>query len=445
MIKSGAAGAGLVMTNLIQNKTFAKNDEVTLAIIGIHGQGQSHLQHFANIPGVRIKTICDVDENLYPDAEKLAKENGINKIHFEFDLRRVLEDKDIDAITIATPEHWHALMTIWACQAGKDVYVEKPVSHNIWEGRKSVQAARKYNRIVAAGTQQRSYPHVQKAMQLLQEGIIGDVYMAKGLCYKPRESIGKKLNAPVPAGVHYDLWLGPAQVHPFTENRFHYNWHWFWDYGCGDIGNQGVHEMDVAFWGLNKNELPKKIYSNGGYYAFESDQETPNTQLAVFEWDDGKILQFEVRGLYTNNENGTTIGNLFYGTEGWMHVDISGFQTYLGRKNEPGPAMEAVVTTKMQAIGAPEGFNEGHFHSSSRIMHRANFINAVRSRQMTDLNADILLGHQSSALCHLANISYRLGRELVFDAYTEKFVNDQQANAYLKRNDRYPYVVPEEV
>ncbi|MBN1291381.1 MAG: Gfo/Idh/MocA family oxidoreductase, partial [Candidatus Latescibacteria bacterium] len=377
--------------------------------------------------------------------EKLAQSIGADKPHFEYDFRRVLDDKDIDAVSIATPEQWHALQTIWACQAGKDVYVEKPVSHNIWEGRKSVEAARKYNRIVAAGTQQRSFPHVQEAIRLLHSGVIGDVYIARGLCYKPRETIGRKQDCPVPDGVHYDLWLGPAPLRSFNENRFHYNWHWFWDYGCGDIGNQGPHEMDVARWGLNKHTLPEKIYSSGGYFAFDSDQETPNTQSATFTWEDGKILQFDVRGLYTNNENELKIGNLFYGSEGWMHLDINGFTTWLGRKDEPGPSMKAVLISEEAGIGGPQGFTETGAHTSSRIMHRMNFIDAVRSRAVSDLTADILVGHISTSLSHLANISYRLGRELRFDTHSERFIDDDRANAYLTRNYRHPYVVPEDV
>jgi predicted dehydrogenase len=430
-----------------QTRVLGANDTVTLAVVGIHGQGQSHLSCFSKMKGVRIKTICDVDSNLYGPAEKLATDCGIEKIAFEKDIRKVLEDKDIDAISIATPEQWHSLMTIWACRAGKDVYVEKPVSHNIREGRKSVEAAAKYKRIVAAGTQQRSFPHVIEAMKLLKEGAIGDVYMARGLCFKSRESIGRKPDGPVPAGVDYDLWLGPAPNRPFNPNRFHYNWHWFWDYGCGDIGNQGVHEMDVARWGLDKNSMPSKIFSTGGYYAFDSDQQTPNTQVATYQWPDGKILQFEVRGLYTNTEGGSraAIGNFFYGSEGWMHVDITGFQTYLGRNNQPGPSGKAVLISEEKSIGGPEGFDEGAAHESSRMFHRQNFIDAVRSGTPGDLNADILQGHLSSSLCHLANISYRLGRQLQFDSDTEKFVGDDEANRMLTRRYRAPFVVPQDV
>ncbi len=252
-VKNGALSAtGLMISAAKARKSMAKNDEITMAVVGINGQGKSHLRCFNAIDGVRIKTICEVDERLYPGALEFAGNLGIGDVHFESDLRRVLDDKDIDAVSIATPEHWHALQTIWACQAGKDVYVEKPVSHNIREGRISCDAARKYNRIVASGTQQRSFPHIQKAVRQLHEGVIGDVYMAKGLCFKARDSIGHKENSPAPDGVHYDLWLGPAPLRPFNENRFHYNWHWFWDYGCADIGNQGVHEIDTARWGLNK-------------------------------------------------------------------------------------------------------------------------------------------------------------------------------------------------
>ena len=443
-VKNGALSAtGLIISAAKARKSMAKNDEITMAVVGINGQGKSHLRCFNAIDGVRIKTICEVDERLYPSALEFAGNLGVGDVHFEPDLRRVLDDKDIDAVSIATPEHWHALQTIWACQAGIDVYVEKPVSHNIREGRISCDAARKYNRIVAAGTQQRSFPHIQEAVRQLHEGVIGDVYMAKGLCFKARDSIGHKENSPAPDGVHYDLWLGPAPLRPFNENRFHYNWHWFWDYGCADIGNQGVHEIDTARWGLNKNTHPNKIHCVGGYYAFDSDQETPNTQFVTFEWDDGVILQFEVRGLHTNAEDDLRIGNLFYGTEGWMHVDINGFSTYFGRKNEPGPAMKAVTVTDEQGIGGPKGFAEGNVHTSSRIMHRENFIKAVRSRNVSDLTADIFEGHLSSSLCHLANISYRLERKLQFDNRTEQFVGDDIADSYLTRDYRHPYIVPE--
>ena len=350
-------------------------------------------------------------------------------------MRRVLDDKNIDAVSIATCDHWHALAAIWACQAGKHVYVEKPISHNIWEGRRIIDAARKYKRVVAPGTQNRSIAGVCAAMQFLHDGGIGDVYMARALCFKPRDTIGFMQNEPVPAGVDYDLWLGPAPWRPFNPNRFHYNWHWYWDYGMPDIGNQGPHQMDIARWGLQKDDYPKKIKSIGGYYAFSSQQETPNTQIALFEYADGKILQFETRGIYTNTEEGVLIGNLFYGSEGWMWINGDSWATFFGRKNEPGPSS---ATTGDIA-------DPGNLAGAGGSAHFANFIEAVRADDFTKLNADIIEGHRSTAMVHLADISYRTGRELEFDTYTETFPGDDQANGYLRRNFRHPFVVPEDV
>ena len=439
-----AIGGGQVLdfTRGTQNP---RPDPLVMAVVGINGQGKSHLQCFAAVPGVRIKTICDVDERTWPKAARFAERCGVAKVAFEADFRRVLDDREIDAVSIATPNHQHALQTIWACQAGKDVYVEKPVSHDVFEGRQAVKAARRYGRVVVGGMQQRSYPHVVRAVELLRSGVIGDVHLSRALCFKPRASIGRKPAAPVPAGLHFDLWLGPAPERPFTENLVHYNWHWFWDFGNGDIGNQGAHEMDTARWGLGKTTLPTRVHSAGGYFGEAGDQETPNTQTATLEWPDGKLLQFEVRGLHTHDEHGIRIGNLFYGTEGWMHLDIQGFRTFLGRKEEPGPSMDAVVLGGKEAVGGPKGFTEGEAHESSRFMHRENFVKAVRSRRPEDIRGDILEGHLSSALCHLANVSYRLDRSLVFDPETETFPGDAEANALLSRLGRPPFAIPRDL
>ncbi len=433
-IKTTAAVAAVGPFIKTSATTRSPNGTINVAVVGVRGRGQSHYTNFAKIPNVRVATLCDIDPRVFPEA--LTKLGGVTNIKpkTEMDLRRVLDDKEIDVIAIATPDHWHALATIWGCQAGKDVYVEKPTSHNIWEGRKMVEAARKYNRIVQAGTQNRSNPSVQAAMKFLHEGGIGDVYTARGLCFKPRDTIGRKPNGPVPPGVNYDIWQGPAQERPFNENRFHYNWHWFWDYGCADLGNQGPHQMDIARWGLNKAEYPTKIRCYGGKYAFDDDQETPNTQTASMEYGDGKILEFETRGLYTNEEDGILVGNLFYGTKGWMHLNGSTWKTFFGRKNEPGPSMSGKnAADPGNLVG---GGDEGHFE---------NFIKAVRSRNVKDLNADIEQGHLSTALCHLCNISYRVGREVRFDTRTEKFVDDKESNKLLTRSYRKPFVVPEKV
>ena len=428
----GAAGSTLAQGKT-KGKAKSANDSLNVAVIGIRSRGMNHCEEWTQIPGVRVHTLCDVDENLF--AERVAKVEQMQGVapKTEVDLRRVFDNKEIDAVSIATVDHWHALATIWACQAGKHVYVEKPTSHNIWESRKMVEAARRYNRVVQAGMQNRSIQGVIEGSKFLHEGGLGDVYMAKGLCFKPRDTIGKKLDAPIPNGVHYDLWLGPAPYKPFNPNRFHYNWHWFWDYGCADLGNQGPHQLDIARWGLNKRVHPKKIKCVGGHYAFDDDQETPNQQFATYEYDDGKIMQFEVRGLYTNDESEVKIGNLFFGSKGWMWLNGPNWKTFFGRKNEPGPSYDAkeAAADPMNLAGA----------GSSQ--HFINFVQAIKANNWMLCTADIEEGHMSSSLAHLANVSYRLGRELTFDSYTEQFVDDALANEYLTRDYRFPYVIPE--
>ena len=417
-------------------RVIGANDRINIAAIGIRSRGQQLAQGFAKQENVFIKTLVDIDENLFPErVQKIADIQGVAP-GTETDLRRVLEDKDIDAVTIATPDHWHALATIWACQAGKHVYVEKPVSHNIWEGRKMVEAARKYDVLVSAGFHNRSIRNVRRAMRFLHEGGIGEVYMAKGLCFKPRDGIGCVEDSEAPEGVDYDLWLGCAPQRPFNQNRFHYNWHWFWDYGCGDIGNQGPHQFDIARWGMNKHEHPVKIQSAGGYYQWDCDQETPNTQIATYEYADGKLLQFEVRGLYTNAEDEILIGNLFFGTKGWMHLGVkTQWRTYFGREDEPGPSNETAEagTDPMDLAGGAGG---NHFE---------NFIVALRAGSREKLTCEIEEGHVSTALPHLGNIAYRCGRTLTFDGKKERFVGDRDANALLTRDYRKPFVVPKRV
>jgi predicted dehydrogenase len=407
------------------------NDAVNVAVIGVRSRGAAHYKQFAKIPNVNVVTLCDVDERLF--AKALKDLGAEKKVKTETDLRRVLDDQNVHAVAIATPDHWHALATIWACQAGKDVYVEKPASHTIWEGRQMVTAARKYNRVVAVGLQSRSNPAIQAAIKFLHEGGLGELHTARALCFKPRDTIGRKPDSPCPPGVNYDLWLGPARQRAFNENHFHYNWHWFWEYGCADIGNQGPHQMDIARWALNKHDYPQTIKSVGGRFAFDDDQETPNTQTATFEYADGKLLEFGVRGLYTNAEGGITVGNLFYGTKGWMQLDDDGWKTFFGRKNEPGPSMAVRGANPMNLSGSGDG---GHFE---------NFIQAVRARDAKLLNCDIEEGHRSTALCHLANISYRVRREVRFDGQAERFIGDKDADGLLTRNYRKPFVVPEKV
>jgi predicted dehydrogenase len=403
-------------------KVAGPNDVIRVAVIGVRGRGMSHVQGFSEQPDARIVAICDADTNVIGRAMKASTSRYGSEPKFYQDVRKLIEDKDVDAISIATPNHWHSLMTIWGCQAGKDVYVEKPGSHNVFEGRKMVEAARKYNRIVQHGAQCRSNQGMKDAMAFVQSGQLGNVYLARGLCYRDRPSIGFKEDGPVPAGLDYDLWCGPAEKLPFNENRLHYNWHWFWNTGNGDLGNQGIHQVDLARWGLNKNELPKRVLASGGRIGYKDQAETPNTLTVHWEYDDGVQFEFAVRGLPTNDELGAKVGVLFFGTEGVLAItSYTDWQTYLGRRMEKGPG----------------GRGGGD--------HFRNFLDAVKSRDPQILNADIEQGHISCAYMHMGNIAYRLGRKLHINPSTESFVNDSEADAMLTRNYRKPFVVPESV
>ncbi|MEP7340136.1 MAG: Gfo/Idh/MocA family oxidoreductase [Acidobacteriota bacterium] len=407
------------------------NDTIRVAIVGFNGQGGAHIREYSKMQNVEIAALCDIDESVRTKGSQTVEKLTGKKPKEYVDIRKLLEDKSIDAVSIATPNHWHSLMGIWACQAGKDVYLEKPCSHNYWEGKQLVAAARKYNRLVQHGTNSRSTVALREAMQKLKEGVIGEVYMSRGLCFKWRDTIGKKPDGPVPAGVDYDLWTGPAQKRSFNPNRFHYNWHWNWNYGNGDIGNQGIHEMDISRWGLGVT-LPEKVCSMGGHFMFDDDQTTPNTMVSNLEFNVNgkkKLLVFEVRHWMTNHEAGigeggdsNTIGNIFYGSEGYMAISgYNSYKTFMGKKQEPGPSRR-------------EGGSNW-----------ANFIAALRTRKREDLNAEIEEGHLSSALVHLSNISYRVGRSIDFDPVKETIVKDPEATALLRDKYRAPFVVPEKV
>jgi predicted dehydrogenase len=392
-------------------------------VVGVRGRGRGHIREFQKLPDVEVAMLCDPDKKVLAErAAEFERDYG-RKVATEPDLRTVFDNKEIDAVGIATPNHWHALATIWACQAGKDVYVEKPGSHNVFEGRKMVEAAKKYNRIVQHGVQLRSSEALQEAVQMLRKGVIGRVYMARGLVFRWRPSIGKKPDEPVPGHLDYNLWQGPAQERPFSRRLVHYNWHWHWDYGNGDVGNQGIHETDMCMWGLGVDTLPSKITAMGGKFLWDDDKETPETLSSTYLYPaENKIIEFEVRPWCTNQEAGVGVGNIFYGSEGYMLVKgYDTYEVYLGEKREPGPARKA-------------GGN-----------HYANFIKAVRSRKTSDQNGPVETAHLSSALAHLGNISFRLGRQLEFDPATERFVSDERANSMLSRNYRAPFVVPENV
>jgi predicted dehydrogenase len=422
----------------------APNDTVRVAVVGIGGRAHDHIAGLNPLENVQIAAICDVDDDHI--ANGLKQIAGLHKPAPKTykDIRKLLEDKSIDAITIASPNHWHTLMTIWACQAGKDVYVEKPCSHNMFEAKQIVAAARKYNRMVQQGSQIRSAAAVQEAVKKMREGLIGDLYLARGLCYKFRDTIGRKPAEAVPAGLDYDLWTGPSPMHPFTRNRYHYNWHWFWDTGNGDLGNQGIHQVDIARWGLGV-KYPTKVSAIGGHFMFDDDQETPNTLNCAFEFNDNgkrQMMEFEVRHWFSNGEASVhdkprraqagssapparplnSIGNLFYGSKGVLAVDsYTSYKTWMGPEETPG-------------VGGSEGGD-----------HFANFMEAVRTRKREVMNSEIEEGAISTTLVHLANISYRLGRTLHFDAASYSVTGDSEANHMFTRAYRKPFIVPEKV
>jgi predicted dehydrogenase len=475
LLASAAAAAATVGASELLAKDISStkpskgpNDRLIGAVIGVHGRGGEHIKEWLDPKhGVDIAYVVDIDTKVGNSrCDEIAKKQQ-HRPKFVQDLRKMLEDNTVNFVSIATPNHWHSLAAIWAMQAGKDVYVEKPVSHNVSEGRRDVQVAEKHKRICQAGTQSRSTTAMRDAMNYIQSGKLGEVKLAHALCYKRRESIGPKGNYPIPKEVDYDLWSGPAPIKPLTRKQFHYDWHWQWDYGNGDIGNQGIHQMDIARRGLGADSLAASVLSYGGRFGYEDAGETANTQIAIMEFPNGKTLVFEVRGLETSPFMGAMTGNIFYGTEGYMVCSANyGSVSVFDPKGKP--------VTSFKGGGD----------------HFGNFLSAVRSRNPGDLNAHILDGHLSSALCHLSNIGYRLGdlhspgealerlkslktndnvQEtldrtiahladnkvkfdnrtqlrigacLPFDPKTENFVNNSQADAFLTRDYRSPFVVP---
>lgn len=441
------------------------NGQLSLAIVGTGGRGGEHIRAFCARKDVRLTYVVDPDEAVgQKKVEEISKKYGY-KPTFVKDMRKAFDDKSVDIVSTATPNHWHSLVTIWAMQAGKDVYVEKPVSHNVSEGRRCVEAARKYNRICEAGTQCRSMGGSIQAIDYIRAGKIGEVKLARSLCYKLRKSIGPRGTYEIPSTVDYDLWAGPAPMVPLTRPKFHYDWHWQWLWGNGDLGNQGIHQMDVGRWGLDVDTLSCRVFSYGGRLGYEDAGETANTQVIYHEFANGKTLAFEVRGLPSDPLMDAKVGVIFYGTQGYVVLT----------SYDKGVALDKDMKVVQKFSG-----NGDHFD---------NFIQAVRSRNVKELRGDILEGHLSSALCHTGNISYRLGQEipvsevkkrladiktnddplktfdritahltanevkldqtkmfcgpvLTFDPKSETFPGNAAANAQLTREYRKPYVVP---
>jgi len=458
-----AGGAPKMLLGAEAQQSKSPNERLGVAVIGVKGRGNEHLNAYGHTDkyNIEVTHLCDTDTQWgMKRVEETAKRQG-RKPKFVQDLRQVFDDPAVDVVSIATPNHWHALAAIWAIQAGKDVYVEKPVSHNVSEGRRIVEAARVHQKICQTGTQCRSMAGTIEAIEYVKAGKIGEVKVARGLCYKTRNSIGPKGEHAPPASVDYNIWLGPAPKKPVTRNQFHYDWHWFWDYGNGDLGNQGIHQMDIARWGLGVDGLSKRVLSYGGRFGYEDAGETANSQTVIHAYGD-KTLVFEVRGLSTEPLRGAKVGVIFGGSDGYVVLT-----SYNG-----GAAFDLKGNMVKQFNGGGD--------------HFGNFFTAVRSRNLSDLTADIEQGHLSSALCHLGNISYRLGSEvaaaeipdrlkdysgaagdferfsqhladnkvnlertrvrlgaaLKLDPAAEKFVGNSQADAMLTREYRAPFIVP---
>ncbi|HET6324216.1 MAG TPA: Gfo/Idh/MocA family oxidoreductase [Planctomycetaceae bacterium] len=392
----------------------APAERVRVATIGVRNQGKTLAAGLASLPDVEVVALCDVDESLRPAAVRAVSDITGRVPRFESDFRRILDDRTIDAVVIATPDHWHAPMTILACEAGKDVYVEKPVSHNVREGEQMVAAARHHSRVVQSGLQQRSGKHFQTAVEFVRSGRLGAVHLAKAWTVHRRKPIGRKRDAAVPEGVNYDLWLGPAPVRAFNANRFHYNWHWFWDYGTGELGNWGCHMLDVARWGLGV-DLPERVSAVGGRFHFNDDQETPDTLMVQYAYPEATII-WEHRLWSTHGIEGRSAAAAFYGEAGTLVVDRGGWKVY--------DLNETIASDT----------------SEQTIAHLRNFIDCVKTRSRPA--ADIEIGHLSSALCHLGNIAYRVGHEVAFDPTSGTFGADHDANGLLSRAPRSPWNLP---
>ncbi len=401
-----AAGATLLLPS---SRVLGANEDIRVAVVGIRNQGRNHIKWFRQMEGVRVVAVCDPDRSL---LDRESEEFGIRgeRVDTYVDYRKLLEDDSIDAVVTASPNHWHALVTVWGCQAGKDVYVEKPVSHTVWEGRQMVDAARKYDRIVQSGTQRRSDEGLQEAIEYIRQGNLGKMKLVRGICYVRRDSIGK-VSGPqaIPKSVDYDLWCGPAPKTPLMRKSLHYDWHWVWPTGDGDFGNNGIHWMDICRWIVDHNQLAPRVLSLGGRFGYDDDGETPNTQLVYYDYQPVPIL-FELRGLPASK--GASAMDHYRDTRGGVVVECEGGY-FVG-----GWAYDK------------QGKKIKQFARDGGGSHKANFIEAVRSRKRSDLTAEVLEGHLSAALCHMGNISYRVGQE----ASREQIIESIQGNAHLEES-----------
>jgi predicted dehydrogenase len=446
------------------------NDKVNVGIVGLGGRGSGHVNTYARLSEAQVVGLCDVNQTQREVSNANLTRAGQEKAKEFEDMRQMFADPKVEAVSIATPNHWHALAAIWAMKAGKDVYGEKPACYNIHEGARMIQVQRETKRIMQVGSQHRSLPFKIKAITAMQQGLIGKLYMSKALCYKLRPSVGHTPDSPTPAGLNWDLFLGPAPMRPFNQTRYKYFWHWFWDTGNGDIGNQGVHETGIARWALGDPIWPKTAMAFGGKFGIDDDTETPNTLTAGFSYGDQQLV-VEVRGKMTNGEGmrqarvvtagpqaagrggrggrggqppaqgaapaaappdapaptqtgpasnplNVAVGNLFYGSDGWASMSDGGFQAYKGDSSE--------LIMEERPDRATGGDSTG--------LHMQNFLACVKSRREQDLHDPIVNAVPSADLCHLANISYRVGRALKIEpGATPKFTGDNEAMKMITR------------
>lgn len=423
----GAAAAASYLTATASARALA-NDKIVVCVMGVRGRGSSLLATFASIPQVEVKYVCDLDESvLGPRIEQVAGITGRKPTAIR-DYRRALDDSEVHALVSGTPDHWHALPTIHACQAGKDVYVEKPDGHNILEGRTMIAAGKKHGRIIQLGTQARSGPHLLSAMEYLRAGNLGKVRFAKAWESARQGNIGRPADGVAPATIDYDTWLGPAPKRPFNSRRFHGSWRWFFDYGTGDLGNDGVHRLDIARWGLQSAweaekkvlpPFPQAVSSLGGKYYFDDAQEWPDTLMVTYDYP-GAVLTYEMRVWNAYPLHEESEGAAIYGDQGYLVIGNSRWRAY--------DAKGKLVREQ------PGGYND--------VGHAQNFLDCLRTRQKP--NADLeTVGHPSSMLCHLGNAAWRAGRTLRFDPQTYTFVGDADANQFLTRAEyRRPWVLP---
>lgn len=421
--RTATAGVTGLATMLTTNaaKPAPSSEKVRLCVIGIRGRGLSLATQFAARPNAIVSHICDVNENLFD--ETIRKIRDIQQVQPKpvQDLRRIMDDPTIDAIVVATPDHWHALATIWGCQAGKHVYVEKPISNNLFEGWQEIQASRKYDRRVQVGTQCRSMPHYLEAIDYIRSGKLGKVHLAKAWNSQLRRRVPEVPDSAIPSGLDWDIWQGPAPERPYNDNRYTYGWRWLWDYGTGDMGNDGVHDLDVARWGLGV-DYPNEIKCTADKLQFEDDiQETPDTQYVTFSFPDKKILVYEQRLWSPYFQEGYENGVAFYGNNAQLLIGRSGWKV-IERGNK-------------LVIDKPG--------DRSETPHLENFLASIIDRQ--ELRCDIEQGHRSTVLAHLGNLSYRLGRTLRFDGNTQSLIDDPIANGHLKRSGRKDFIIPEKV